>query len=549
MAENSYFDHTAADDKPMLHLWSLGVEEQFYIVWPFVLWFAWRSRLSIPLVVGAGLAVSFLLNVFNIGPHPVATFYTPATRIWELAAGSLLAWHWQQRRSRDMRIERGQAQWMALAGVALLAAAMASITRESPFPGWLALLPVLGTVLLIHAGDRAPLSRVVLSHPVLVWIGLISYPLYLWHWPLLSFARIVLSDTPPLHVRVGAVAAAFLLAWLTYELVEKPLRFGAHRQAKALALVAGLALAGSVGLAVFLEGGVVSRDQAARYAGFDYNLHWQGWTGCGFVRAPDKDGGCKILHADRPVDAVVLGDSHAGHLGSGLRNFFEARGENAAVMLYAGCYPLAPVNVAGHVHFKCPGDLIAHALDYAEENPHVKTVMLSGFPALQIQQYRYYEGKSLSAQQLQENLAAFDAGLDVTLGRLTASGKRVVFFLDNPELLKDPRSCVARWWITHPRCDIDITRAQYASRNAEFLGLIARYREKYPTVAFVSSAEALCDGTTCYGYRDGKLLYSSRDHLSPDGSRLVLGRVAPLLSDALGAHEATATSGTRGSHL
>lgn len=193
-AEASYFD-SAAELKPLLHLWSLGVEEQFYILWPLLAWIAWRVRIGFlwPVVLLAG--ASFGLCVYRLDGDPVGAFYSPLTRFWELLAGSALAWLTLRNERAECVLDvfgndvLGRAL-LSASGILLLACGFVLIDRRSAFPGILALLPVLGAVLLIAAGERAWFNRVVLSNPLLVWIGLISYPLYLWHWPLLAFARI-----------------------------------------------------------------------------------------------------------------------------------------------------------------------------------------------------------------------------------------------------------------------------------------------------------------------------------------------------------------------
>lgn len=245
--EAGYFD-TAAEAKPLLHLWSLAVEEQFYIFWPLLLGLVWRFKGARGLMFWMGMAtgLSFLLNVAGVHRHADATFYSPLSRIWELAAGGLLA-HTAMRRTAEGRPVRG-AQLRSIAGVAFIGLGLAMIQHTKAFPGWWALLPVLGACLCISAGMGAWLNRVVLGSRLFVWVGLISYPLYLWHWPLLAFARVVEGGMPPLAVRTGAVVASFVLAWLTYRFIERPIRQSEGRGAvKVLAAVmVALAVVGAV---------------------------------------------------------------------------------------------------------------------------------------------------------------------------------------------------------------------------------------------------------------------------------------------------------------
>lgn len=237
--EAGYFDN-AADTKPLLHLWSLGIEEQFYIVWPLVLWLAYRLRANLLLVTVLVALTSFVLNIrgINVKHDLVATFYSPQTRFWELLMGAILAYvtlHPIQRlrvltNHPDQRQKIHSAQ--SIIGLMLVILGVTLINKQSAFPGWWALLPTLGAVLLIHAGPKAVINHYLLSNKLMVAIGLISYPLYLWHWPILSFLRIIESETPALELRIGAVVLSLILSTLTYQLVEKPIRFGFRSKTK-----------------------------------------------------------------------------------------------------------------------------------------------------------------------------------------------------------------------------------------------------------------------------------------------------------------------------
>src|SRR3954452_19718161 len=205
LLQSGYFDVESAK-QPLLHMWSLGTEEQFYLVWPPILMLAARFRIrALGVTAAIGLA-SFVLNVVLIGENPVATFYLPFTRAWELLAGGALACAWD-------RIPQHQsaANWRAGAGIVLIVIAAALLDPHRAFPGWWAVLPVAGGVLLLSAPSAWGV-RHLLASPPMVRIGLISYPLYLWHWPLLAFAAIIKFAPLTLLESQLVVLASVLLA-------------------------------------------------------------------------------------------------------------------------------------------------------------------------------------------------------------------------------------------------------------------------------------------------------------------------------------------------
>ena len=226
--EAGYFD-VEANLKPLLHLWSLAIEEQFYIAWPIFAVILYRRPIDLFAFITLLLVGSFVANIVWIGFNPVETYFLPYTRAWELLVGVLMAhvghFGWIGRGFRLLVWHR--AWWADLAAVAGIGAIVASafaLNASEAFPGWWGVVPVLGTALVIAAGPSAWVSRTLLAHPVAVFLGLISYPLYLWHWPLLSLARIIEGETLPISHRVAIVGISLVLAVLTYLLVERPIR-------------------------------------------------------------------------------------------------------------------------------------------------------------------------------------------------------------------------------------------------------------------------------------------------------------------------------------
>ncbi len=342
--ETDYFA-AAADSLPLLHLWSLGIEEQFYLLWPAALVLARRAGIdTLRLTLGAGLA-SLVAALWLTPPDPAAAFYLPFTRFWELLAGGVVAHlHVAAATSTPARPSR-RPDVAAWAGLALVLAAVLALDDQSPFPGWRALPPVAGAVLLVAAGAGTRVAR-LLSMRVLVWVGLVSYPLYLWHWPLLSFARIDAAGEVAAPVRWLLVAASLGLAAATWALVERPLRWRlAPRPALAL-LAGGMSVVVIAGCGLVVSNGVPARagDPVRDLAAYRYDFRTASREGtCSLTGAP----GQPLHFPDTCVDppragagafVVLWGDSHAAMLYPGLRAA-GGPGLRIAQFTRSGCRP------------------------------------------------------------------------------------------------------------------------------------------------------------------------------------------------------------------
>lgn len=246
--ESGYFDESA-ELKVLLHLWSLAIEEQFYIFWPLLLAFVWSRKwsfLSITAIVASG---SFVTNIYLIGSDQTASFYSPLARFWELMMGGILAYVKLHRPYLICRHRDAQ----SVTGFVLLVTGLILIRKDLGFPGWWALLPTTGTLLLLASGSTSLVNRNLLANRIATWFGLISYPLYLWHWPILSIAKIR-EGTLSLEIRGLLVLLSILLAWGTCRYIESPIRFSKHKKTS-VGLLAALVMVGFVGFCCYANNG------------------------------------------------------------------------------------------------------------------------------------------------------------------------------------------------------------------------------------------------------------------------------------------------------
>lgn len=338
--EAGYFDR-AAQLKPLLHLWSLGIEEQFYIVWPALLWCAWRLRI-VPFCIAGIIGASFLVSIVNSTAHPVAAFYSPISRFWELMLGCALA-YLVSREFVPFKNRRLAADAAAIVGMTLIVVAILLTNEKSAFPGWWAVLPTMGACLILLSPNSL-LSRKALANPTMVGIGLISYPLYLWHWPLLSFVHIALGTASEV-TRTAIVALSVLLAWTTYKLVEAPIRFGTSPRSAAYASCGLLLASAVVGCAIYLLDGAIFRfpPQVQAFANYQYDFKSDAQARKCWVPAdapPDGFAPSCFSASDAEFDILVWGDSFAARLYPGLVRTFGDRGAIISQLTRDGCPPV-----------------------------------------------------------------------------------------------------------------------------------------------------------------------------------------------------------------
>ncbi len=392
--EAGYFD-SAAELKPLLHLWSLGIEEQFYVCWPLIAWLAWKRRWGLANITIALAILSFAVNIDSAQSNVVAAFYSPLARCWELMAGALLAYGSLHGWRTFPALTKRLAAWSAatgmtrerfcdirsVCGVLLVAVGLLVITRDVRFPGWWALLPVAGAVLIISAGAQAWPNRAVLSNRALVWIGLISYPLYLWHWPLLTFARIVEGKTPSAGMRMAAVLLAVLLAWLTYRLLEKPVRAGSHGGKKAVALFAAMIAVGYLGYNCDERDGL----------GFRFPKIVQDLTEFNYDhKSAYREGSCFLTEnqdfrafaaCDTPSGKLrgksifLWGDSHAAHLYPGYKAVF-GRDHVIIQRTASACPPILDMEIDVRAHCS---EINAHVLELIKTARPAKIVLAANW--------------------------------------------------------------------------------------------------------------------------------------------------------------------------
>ncbi|OFW87828.1 MAG: hypothetical protein A3J37_01445 [Alphaproteobacteria bacterium RIFCSPHIGHO2_12_FULL_45_9] len=533
--ESGYFD-SDADTKIFLHFWSLGIEEQFYIIWPLMLWAGWKRKINLFYMLLGFAAISFFLNIWGVNDQPVSTFFSPQTRFWELLVGAGLAYMTLYKTDILQKYKKGDGTKQSVIGLLLIISSIILVTKEVAFPGWWAVLPVAGSALLIFAGPDAWVNRKILASKPFVWVGLISFPLYLWHWPLLTFARIIEVDLPPLWVRAILVLVSIVLAWASYQFVEKPLRFGQNPKRNTVILAGLMALMALVGAVTFIKDGFMGRSVAQPFLDFTYDTSSLGFKRCEADTPLGKLGLTYCItnaHNDEPINAVILGDSHADDKFNGIAKLDKTR--NWMLIGHKACPPVYGVNVIVF-DAECQGKS-EKIIDWVIANKDIKTAVLSF--------YGHYEDKivySADHHRLKDIIKKskitkdgdtkstdsellFD-GLNTTVQKLTAAGKQVVVLSDVPDLPYFPKDCVRKG------SDCEMKRELVDLRQRNHVEMLARLKQENADVMIFDPTLLFCNFKSCSFKYEDTVMYRDSHHLSLKGSDVYATRFL----DWLGTH-------------
>ena len=505
LKESGYFD-TASELKPLLHLWSLGIEEQFYIVWPCVVWLAYRTTSRLLWITGWMFLASWIWNVMTVDHDPVSAFYLPYCRAWELWVGAGLALVDRIPAARSIVWVRHHGNLIAILGVLLLTVSMGWLSKDSLFPGGWALLPTVGAALLI-AAQGSWVNRFVLSNRALVAIGLISYPLYLWHWPLLSFARIIENDAPSVLSRATLVLAALMLSVLTYHYVERFLR---HRGvAVTLMLIVLMSVLGLAGWNVYSRDGLESRFRKLIELPTQMKRDFTKWEDKGMY----PEGECKPnfvypnariclqSNAEKNPTTVVFGDSHAFHAYWGIAQSFADEGRVVKLIGRGGC---------SFALYRDNEDCIRtfeQQLEWLTTNSVIKHVFI-------VHRLVVQPNSSLA------DMKDYQRRMDSMLERLTQAGLQIIYILPVPELRFNPRLCASKLPLGRQfdpaKCDFALER-EMQLQGAE-RALVGRWRDKFPSLQVFDPAAILCPGGRCMAVLGGSALWMDDNHVTETGS-------------------------------
>lgn len=548
--ESGYFDN-AAETKPLLHIWSLCIEEQFYLIWPLLMWVAWKRNLSLIILIFSLLFISFFLNLNEANKDIVEAFYFPHTRFWELLSGSLLAWFMVQRKEFPwVSNSNFLANIYSCLGCICLLFGLFYINKSMNFPGKWACIPVLGTFLIILAGANAWFNRIILSNRALVWIGLISFPLYLWHWPLLAFAKIIEGNALANKIRIAIVLLSILLAWLTYQLIELPIRKGQNSNR----LKVGVLIVSLFGIVCFSY--YIYNASFVTFASATTNtalkqIGWQLPVGSpaqidscrhmfpirSQMTSKERDDNfCYLQKAGKP-NILMVGDSVNLSIFPGLSKYNDYNLLVLSASAAAPFYNIRTTELNDTIrvnNFK----LTNQALDYALAHDNIKLVIMSfSGGALLTDPSNTFKITDVLHPSNHNAKEIFITAASKTIKKLLAKHKKIIYVLPDPLLDFDINQCLK---IFRPFAFTDnvnnvcsMSAESYYAREKEYRHWVDTLLKKFPQVNVFDASKSFCNENKCVAIKNGQLLYRDIAHLSIDGSTLLASSLHDFIIDTI----------------
>lgn len=517
-----HYFNPGAIEQPLLHVWSLAVEEQFYLLWPLLLMVISHPRLAKarPYVVAALFAISLAVATRNAVLRPERAFFNFNGRAWELLLGASLGLGLLP----ALKSQR-TAELLAALGLALIAGACAFFGEGMIFPGVSALVPTLGALFILWAGTDGRTTRVgrLLGREPMAWIGLISYSLYLWHWPLIAFVRLYLGPDLSLFMVAVLVLASVALAALSWRFVEVPLRRGGLRQrggeARSIATgVAALAVLVGVGWLLAASGGLPGRASAgARAAETEAVTTWPPRPHCLVLANVDRPpADCRFGATEAGAPRIALwGDSYGNQHGPAVDALAREEGFGVLQMTKAACAPgeRAVTGFGAHrVETEVCERFRAAALAQILADPTIRMVVIAGA-------WRTPTPEDPTLPRLQE-----------AVDRITASGRGVILMARAVWFENGGGRCIVRrrfLGLSDEGCAV--TRTEATQSMAAVETALARIAHSSPLVRLVILHPRQCAGDICLPTVDGRIAMSDNGHLNSVGSLTFLGDLTQAL--------------------
>jgi len=520
--ESGYFD-VVAEKKPLLHLWSLSIEEQFYIFWPIFLYVI--HRLGVKFIYATLLAfiISFFLCINQT--DLTQRFYFPQYRFWELVFGAIVYLCYNKVQAAPERMpvlgfnKETSLNLLSYLGIVFLLLGFIFI-RADYFPSALTILPVLGCGLILLSGGSTFVNNTLLNNSFCTFFGRISYPLYLWHWPTFSFVYILNGERPSGLIMLMLIALSILLSYLTYKYIENPIRFGKNKGKNLFLLSIAMVAMVLAGLYVYTHDGLKNRNANTvvekKFGDIGHDLFHQTIDEKFFPCEPRSIRNsalkwqnhlrCQQNKKGSDFDVIILGDSHAEHLFLG---FTESSSTLKSVYYIKGGMP---------TYANQPFQDIYHTII----NSKAEVVIFSAYWKMYLKVF----------QDSNIGLEEFSRQISNSIKILENSGKTVVMLNDVPDFSFDPEKCKYARLFGNSKCTESLDNSIHKNILTP---IFQKLTIKHPNLVLYDSFNDFCSGLSCSMSHKKQLLYRDRNHLNLNGSKQLGEKLANIIVEILNA--------------
>lgn len=486
--ESGYFD-TAAERKILLNLWSLAVEQQFYILWPILLIFLIKIKKLKSGIIAITL-ISFFVNIYYLFQDYSFLYFSVFTRLWEMTAGGYLGYREYLHKNKDNDLECYSGNAMGVVTLGALFACSLFYTGKMAYPGFWGVVPVVSAIYLIKYAKKFLLLNKILTWKPLVYVGLISYPLYLWHWPLLSYLNYLDSNSDLLMHRFLALFSSFVLAGITYEIIEKPIKKldKIKKRVISVSMILILFLIGFAGHNTFVRNGLKFRESHRVHELTSSQV--QKTSDCASFFSDFNLTFCRSSGNVIESSILVFGDSHAHQYFSALSAEYTIRGEKVVNIGWAGQPPIIQIGDSRPHQNKIPA-----LIDFSIKNIPFHTVVLS-----------MSQPKKIDESTLE--------GLILTIKEFRNAGKKVIFIQDNPHLPFHPIDCIGMppfRVAKRDSCEVELASLPYH---------FFQIRDRIKSIVEGNGGEIfdyiniLCPNNKCVIWNGKELLYETDGYIS-----------------------------------
>jgi peptidoglycan/LPS O-acetylase OafA/YrhL len=513
--ESGYFD-IDGKLKVLLHLWSLSIEEQFYLLFPLFIYLIDKKKKNIALITFITFILSFTLNVLLYKIESTSVFYSPITRSWELFAGALLYIVFQNKKSFNNSINN----IISVIGT-LLIFISAIFLRQKNWPGFAGLLPVLGACAIIFCGKNTVLNKKIYSNKIIVYFGLISYPLYLWHWPFLYFLNVIegqeyqdCNNFANLSIKMLLILISGLLAAITYKFIEKPIRFNSNYKKYVFALLLSMGIITLLGFIIYITSGTFGRPHVKNLRGIKFQLETYPETNEEALKYINKElcqnlELCVYSGTNYSKTIAIIGDSHATSTYHGFEKYGKIYQFNTLLLhRYIPTYEEWNNDAGWSTRQLYKNQIITDIL-LEKTDISIVIIVLRGYAHL----INRDNTKLIDRPSIDFN--KFKQSLQQTIDTLSKNNKKIYIFTGNPELPVDTVTIVGKP-ILNIRKEL---KGFYRDSLTKYHGIYNQLLSELHDATIIDVVPIFCPKTECYAFDDSGIpYYADDDHLSFAGS-------------------------------